>query len=874
MRKKIRDMGGQTMIDFNSTTHYKNFYVFVLLAVIGVFFIGCVQEPNSNNNQPDNGNGDTPISFDVSNLQEWNAVVNAINEGKDDAEYAINILDDFSKPGNSFYIGEGTPTFTSANITVTIQGNNTISLSPGGGSLLAINAGQEFILKDVNLRGTSGSASLVYIYGGSLTMQGEAAIFDNSPDSFYLGGGVHVVNGGTFIMQGNSSVFNNTRGGVLVTGSAFIMEDNASVHNNKHGSGNIGGVSVTQDGSLIMRGDASVFDNTGRSAGGGVRVLSGSRFRMYGYASISNNTLVSGTENQFGGNGAGVYVDMDSFFDMSGNALIHGNFGGPLTEGGGVHVYGSSAGVGRFTMQGGTISGNTASVGLGGGVFVNGIFQMTNGIIYGNDAGENSNKPGSLQVGTFIDATAQMGTFSSGGIFTGVNLITTDNDIAATREITVVSIAQMEEILPTLPANTITTPHTIVLNVDDLLVSGQFGNYTGVTGILQNNPSKFINLDLSGSTITSIMEYAFWNCTSLINVTIPDSVTTIGDYGFWGCTSLINVTIPDSVTTIGDYAFSGCTSLINATIPGSVTSIGAWPFSDCINLNAIEVNPDNTTFSSADGVLYNKDKTTLIRYPPAKANTTFSIPDSVITIGQGAFGGCNNLVNVTIPNSVISIGEWAFSRCTSLINVTIPDNVTTIGREAFSGCSSLLNVSIGSGITAITPIIFSGCTSLAVIVVDLDNTAYSSTEGVLYNKDKTTLIFYPPGKSDSTFTIPDSVITVGSNAFRFSDNLINITISNSVITIMQYAFQHCTSLTNVTIGNGVTTIGIGVFGGCFSLASVTFLGTIPATGFNNVSDSSFPGNLRDVFYSLNAANGTPGIYTTENPGWNVIWSMQ
>ena len=168
--------------------------------------------------------------------------------------------------------------------------------------------------------------------------------------------------------------------------------------------------------------------------------------------------------------------------------------------------------------------------------------------------------------------------------------------------------------------------------------------------------------------VTSIGEYAFFYCESLTSVTIPDSVTSIGKYAFFCCTSLTSVTIPDSVTSIGRFAFSNCTSLTSVTIPDSVTSIGLYAFASCTSLTGIWVAEGNSHYANdASGVLFNKDKTTLVQCPGAFA--AYTIPDSVTSIGDNTFDHCTSLTSVTIPDGVTSIGWRAFSNCTSLTDV-------------------------------------------------------------------------------------------------------------------------------------------------------------------------------------------------------------
>ena len=256
-------------------------------------------------------------------------------------------------------------------------------------------------------------------------------------------------------------------------------------------------------------------------------------------------------------------------------------------------------------------------------------------------------------------------------------------------------------------------------------------------------------------SVMSIGDSAFRYCTSLTSVTIPDSVTSIGDTAFQYCTSLASVTIPDSVTSIGDCAFMDCSSLTSVTIPDSVTSIGSGAFSNCAALTGIWVTEGNSHYSSdASGVLFSKDKTTLVQCPGTLAACT--IPDSVTSIVGYAFDGCTSLTSVTIPDSVTSIGGRAFDGCTSLTSVTIPDSVTSIGKGAFYDCTSLTSV-----------------------------------------------------------TIPDSVTSID-----------------------EYAFYDCKSLTSVTIPDSVTSIGDWAFSGCKSLTNVYFTGTEEAWNGITIDDGN------------------------------------
>ena len=193
---------------------------------------------------------------------------------------------------------------------------------------------------------------------------------------------------------------------------------------------------------------------------------------------------------------------------------------------------------------------------------------------------------------------------------------------------------------------------------------------------------------------------------------------------------------------------------------------------------SISVDENNENYSSDNGILFNKDKTILVQYPSAKDITAYEIPESVTTIGDGAFDCCTSLASVTIPDSVTSIGNYAFYECTSLASITIPNSVTSIGRGAFEDCASLASIS-----------------------VDENNENYSSDDGILFNKDKTILVQYPSGKTTSTYSIPNSVTSIGNYAFYGCTNLTSVTIPNSVTSIGDCAFEGCTSLASITIPN-------------------------------------------------------------------------
>ena len=227
-----------------------------------------------------------------------------------------------------------------------------------------------------------------------------------------------------------------------------------------------------------------------------------------------------------------------------------------------------------------------------------------------------------------------------------------------------------------------------------------------------------------------ICDYAFWLCESLQSITIPNSVTSIGDGAFKMCKSLQSVTIPNSVKSIGKEAFSGCESLQSVTIPNSVTSIGDYAFWGCKYLQSITIPNsvrnignhafrdcnicfficNSTYFQNDDVCLFNKDKTAIVSR--IKDCVNYIIPNSVTSIGDYAFSGCESLQSITIPNSVTSIGKHAFEQCNSLQSITIPNSVTKIGGGAFWPCKSLQSVTIQNSVTNIGNYAFCGCTHL------------------------------------------------------------------------------------------------------------------------------------------------------------------
>lgn len=184
---------------------------------------------------------------------------------------------------------------------------------------------------------------------------------------------------------------------------------------------------------------------------------------------------------------------------------------------------------------------------------------------------------------------------------------------------------------------------------------------------------------------------------------------------FENCVGLTSIKLPDGMVNIGNKAFDGCTKLTSMDIPDSVSSIGNSAFSSCVSLTGISVSEGNASYCAENGVLYNKAKTEILRFPCQKKDTSFTIPNGAKNIADGAFENCRNLTSITIPNGVKNIGDDAFSICFGLTSITIPDGVTSIGNSAFYQCTGLTSITIPNSVLIIGENAFEGCrTSMKV----------------------------------------------------------------------------------------------------------------------------------------------------------------
>jgi len=279
--------------------------------------------------------------------------------------------------------------------------------------------------------------------------------------------------------------------------------------------------------------------------------------------------------------------------------------------------------------------------------------------------------------------------------------------------------------------------------------TGEMYNFTVVKDVPWSSYKSSFEKVVIQDGATSIGENAFYDC-NMKTVDIPPSVTTIEESAFGFCEKLENITLPEDLVSIGAEAFYSCTALTSFKIPAKVTSFAYDALVGCKGLTSIEVEDGNTHFKSLNGVLFDFDGTTLVRYPPNRS-TEYEIPSGVKTIGLYAFSD-SVLKQVTIPDTVETLEEGAFYYCTKLESIAIPPRVTSLRASVFGGCSSITSVVIPESVTSIETYAFSSCSSLknvsipdTVTFIESYAFAYSSSiTSVFYqgNVDMTGFIFY------------------------------------------------------------------------------------------------------------------------------------
>ncbi|MCK4552240.1 MAG: leucine-rich repeat protein, partial [Tenericutes bacterium] len=438
----------------------------------------------------------------------------------------------------------------------------------------------------------------------------------------------------------------------------------------------------------------------------------------------------------------------------------------------------------------------------------------------------------------------------------------TTTTAATTAATTTTTEATTTTVTTTFEVTTIestTMPVTTVDNsspVEDFEFTLKEDNTYELTGYIGDEETVIIPSTYEGKSVTSIGRLAFYNEANVNYLEIPSSITTIDAAAIYSCLELSEVVVdeansyyssvdgvlfnkdktvlmyypsnkpeasyivPSSVISIGNLAFVLNDNLISITIPRSVERIKEWTFRDYKNFNNITVVEENSYYSSIDGVLFDKDQTTLLIYPLGKSETSYIIPDDVLRIGRLSFVGNLNLVSITLPYGLTYIDNWAFYECANLENVDLPETVTTLGESIFGFCDSMTSIYLQDSIVSIGPSLFFGSENFMSIEVSETNDYFSSLDGVLFNKDKTEILEYPAGISDTVYEIPTGVISIADWAFSYAANIVDIIIPNTVTSIGKYSFSDCYGLENVIIPDSVTSLGAWSFADNLNLQSI------------------------------------------------------
>ena len=360
------------------------------------------------------------------------------------------------------------------------------------------------------------------------------------------------------------------------------------------------------------------------------------------------------------------------------------------------------------------------------------------------------------------------------------------------------------------------TPQPTELIVGDYKITAYHDGTCTITDYTGSAANLAIPYTLGGYRVTSIGQQAFYECTSLTSISIPDSVISIGDLAFYYCTSLTDISLPGSVTSIGEHTFMWCTSLSSISIPDSVTSIGRYAFYNC-------------------------------------PLTSISIPNSVTFIADYLFYDCHALASVSIPDSVTSIGDGAFLRCYALTSVNIPDSVVVIGGNPFRSCRKLTDIQISPShptLALIDGVLFD---TKEDRLVSFPSTSTAKHYDIPYGTKAIGKSAFSEHKTLTSVSVPDSVTSIGDSAFSFCKSLTSISIPDSVTYIGDYAFKNCKSLTSISIPNSVTYIRDYAFQDCDSLTSisipdsVTYIRDYAFSGCDNLTSISIPASVTSIY---------------------------
>lgn len=348
--------------------------------------------------------------------------------------------------------------------------------------------------------------------------------------------------------------------------------------------------------------------------------------------------------------------------------------------------------------------------------------------------------------------------------------------------------------------------------------------------------------------ITYIGKYAFGECEKLKNVKLPQKLESIGESAFYHCHGIVQIDFPDSLRNIGKKAFWNSNGLEKVYIHQNIKNIGEEAFHACHKLKLIIVDKNNKYYLSDEyGVLFDKNKETLIQYPLDSDNTTYSIPSSVKTIGVGAFSGGKNLKNINIPIGVETIEDDAFSSCDSLVTIDIPHTVKKLGKKIFYSCENLTSIKVPNTITIIEEYSFTDCKNLVNIEIpdSINQIRWHAFEGTAYYNDPKNwnngslylgnhLIKVDSSVSGS-YVIKEGTLTIADKAFENCSDITEISFPDTLVYIGEWSFSFCSGLTSITIPSSVTFIGDVAFNSCTNLTNVIFEDGIGSTTIGEFS---------------------------------------
>ncbi|MBO4507717.1 MAG: leucine-rich repeat protein, partial [Spirochaetaceae bacterium] len=734
-----------------------------------------------------------------------------------------------------------------------MTGNTTdILYGPASGTVLVIATTKPVTIK--NLKITNGNAGYkgggIQMSAGTDVTLGTGALITGNR-AFQKGGGVYV--------EGTSS----SKAKLTIENGAEISANTLTSLSNSDGGFGLYAENaiISMTGGSICNHDGTGFSNANDAPRGTVR-LKNTQFTMTG-GKITGNKVI-----KIGGN---LFVDANTQFTIDGGEISYGTIENNSDDscGAGMWIQGeNSSNKGTVTLKSGKIIGNvatSANPSAGGGVFIYnyGRFIVEGGEISGNSAekggavfvatsGEFKIKGsasipagvnGSTGVGNndvYLDTDAKItisGALEGTASVATITPKTTSEDLAvvvkesgvsdadfaaACRKIAVNSTEYILGSDGKLKPGVVTTPAnagTSISNITEsstVVLTGTISsdNWSDINESLQDLADEHsdvkVAIDLSGVTnLTTLPVTSFMGCTNLESVTLPDTLTSIANGSctwdsansvynytgaFYGCTSLTSVELPDGLTTIGTSAFCGCENLESINLPSGLTTIGKNAFEGCSSLSSVDI-PDTVT------------RINDMAFKGCSSITEVELPDTMTYIGQHAFMNCTNLAEVNIPSGVTTLYQSAFAN-TAITSIEIPNTVRTLGGCVFFG-TNLTSVTIPSSVTSIGMQCFNDCKDLESVTFENGCSITSLSDGVFGGCSKLTSI-----------EIPSTVTSIADSAFSGCTVLSNITIPNSVTSIGERVFMGCQALTSIEIPANVTSLGKYLFQGCSSLATV------------------------------------------------------